>query len=88
MAVDSLVKRKSVLGIPDYTSGISQSDRQTVLWVYGGIVAKANRGRAIGVSVLVLKSHSVDVEVNKAYSISVLLLKSHSVDVTVDVEAI
>ena len=39
MAIDSLIKRKSIIGIPDFTSGISQHDRQAVLWIYGGILA-------------------------------------------------
>lgn len=37
MAVDSQTKRASVLGIVQPDSTIAQTDRQTVLWVYGGI---------------------------------------------------
>ncbi len=40
MAVDTVKKRASVLGIvwPD-ANGIDQSDRQTILGVYGGVLA-------------------------------------------------
>ncbi len=40
MAVDTVKKRASVLGIvwPD-ANGIDQADRQTILGVYGGVLA-------------------------------------------------
>lgn len=39
MAVDSQVRRASVLGIVQPDGTIAQTDRQTLLWVYGGIAA-------------------------------------------------
>ena len=39
--IDDQVKRASVLGIVQPDAGIDQSDRQTLLGVYGGILAGA-----------------------------------------------
>lgn len=39
MAIDSRAKRQSILGLPTPGGGITQSDRQTLLLIYGGIEA-------------------------------------------------
>lgn len=39
MAIDTRAKRQSVLGLPTPGGGVTQSDRQTILWIYGGIEA-------------------------------------------------
>lgn len=68
MAIDTVKKRASVLGIvwPD-ANGIDQSDRQTILGIYGGVLAGAPTGVVEPTSLTFSTSRaSVTITVSKA----------------------
>ena len=77
MAVDSRLKRNSVvgfqqpwvLGVSPDTSGISQPERQAVLWCYSGIAA----GTALGTGALFAVESFIQVVLADGSEIDVLL---------------